>query len=215
MIEVNSQTDFVARDDNFASFVDQLLNQAVDTKATDVSAILTDDTEQKRTALVTKLGENINVRRLASLQAQQNQHIGVYVHTNKRIAAIALISGGDTALAKSVAMHIAASKPLVVNPADVDESVVAKEKEIYTQQALDSGKPAEIAEKMVVGRVKKFLAEVSLTEQNFVVEPDKTVGQLLKDAGATAQSFVLYTLGEGIEKEEVDFAQEVQASLNA
>jgi|APSaa5957512535_1039671.scaffolds.fasta_scaffold104785_2 elongation factor Ts len=215
LIEVNSQTDFVARDENFLNFVNTLVTTAIEKQITNVDQLISDEIEQQRNALVTKVGENINIRRLQSINAQEGQCIGQYVHTNNRVAALVSLSGGDTALANSIAMHIVASKPLVINPDDVDATTVAKEKEIYTQQAQESGKPAEIIEKMVVGRLNKFLSEVSLTQQNFVVEPDKKVGQLLKAADATALSFACFNVGEGIDKKEVDFAQEVQESLNS
>jgi elongation factor Ts len=135
------------------------------------------------------------------------------VHSNNRIAVLVKLKGGDQDLAKDVAMHIAASNPQVVSPADMPQELVAKEKEIFMAQAQDSGKPADIIEKMIGGRIKKFLAENSLTEQAFVKDADITVGKLVANAGAEVVSFVRYEVGEGIEVEKVDFAEEVKAQL--
>ena len=139
--------------------------------------------------------------------------VGAYVHGNNRIAVLVALAGGDADLAKDVAMHVAAVNPQVVSPADMPEEAIAKEKEIYTAQAQDSGKPAEIVEKMIGGRIKKFLAENSLLEQSFVKDPEITVGKLVSNAGASVESFVRFEVGEGIAVEKVDFAQEVAAQL--
>ena len=139
--------------------------------------------------------------------------VGAYVHGNNRIAVLVELKGGDQDLAKDVAMHVAAVNPQVVSAADMPDEVVAKEKEIYTAQAQESGKPAEIIEKMIGGRVKKFLAENSLLEQSFVKDPDLSVGKLVANAGAEVVSFVRFEVGEGIEVEQVDFAAEVAAQL--
>ncbi len=212
MLEVNSETDFVARDENFLGFVGSVVDAAFDGKQTDVAALMAGDLESAREALVQKIGENISVRR-AAMSAADEGVVGAYVHGNKRIAVLVQLSGGDQELAKDVAMHVAAVNPQVVSPADMPEEVVAKEKEIYTAQALDSGKPAEIVEKMIGGRIKKFLAENSLVEQAFVKDPDVTVGKLVSAAGAEVVSFARFEVGEGIEVEEVDFAAEVAAQL--
>jgi elongation factor Ts len=152
------------------------------------------------------------VRRIELIDAQSGV-VGAYVHGNSRIAVLVELKGGDQDLAKDVAMHVAAVNPQVVSPADMPEDVVAKEKEIFTAQAQDSGKPAEIIEKMIGGRIKKFLAENSLLEQAFVKDPDVTVGKLVSAAGAEVASFGRYEVGEGIEVEKVDFAEEVAAQL--
>ncbi len=210
LLEVNSETDFAARDEGFLAFVNTVADQAIADKQEDVQALLDGGMEAKREALVQKIGENIGPRRIAS---QTGDVIGSYVHSNNRIAVLVTLTGGNVELAKDIAMHIAASNPQFANPEDVPEEVVAKEKDIYIAQAQDSGKPAEIIEKMVVGRVRKFLEEISLTKQSFVKDPDVTVGELAKKAGAEVVSFVRYEVGEGIEKEEVDFAAEVAAQL--
>ena len=213
VVEINSETDFVARDENFLGFVNKVVDAAFAGKQTDVAAVMAGELESAREALVQKIGENISVRRIKLVNAESGI-VGAYVHGNKRIAVLVELKGGDQDLAKDVAMHIAAVNPQVVSPADMPEEVVAKETEIYTAQAQDSGKPAEIIEKMIGGRIKKFLAENSLTEQAFVKDPDVTIGKLVSAAGAEVASFERFEVGEGIEVEKVDFAEEVAAQLN-
>jgi elongation factor Ts len=210
--EVNSETDFVARDEGFLGFVNRVLDAAFDARETDVAALMAGELEAAREALVQKIGENIGVRRIAMTSAADGV-VGAYVHGNKRIAVLVELKGGDQDLARDVAMHVAAVNPQVVSPDEMPEEVIAKEKEIYTAQALESGKPAEIVEKMIGGRIKKFLAENSLVEQPFVKDPDTTVGKLVAAAGASVASFVRFEVGEGIEVEQVDFAAEVAAQL--
>jgi elongation factor Ts len=210
--EVNSETDFVARDENFAGFVAQVMNKAVELQTEDVAAVAGDDIEEARQALVQKIGENISVRRIGLVSAADGV-VGGYVHGNNRIAVLVELAGGDEALAKDVAMHIAAVNPAVVSPADMPEDLLQKEREIYAAQAAESGKPPEIVEKMIEGRVRKYLSENSLTEQAFVKDPDTTVGKLVKAAGATIVGFTRFEVGEGIEVEKVDFAAEVAAQL--
>jgi elongation factor Ts len=210
LLEINSETDFAARDAGFLAFVNSVADQALADKQEDVQALLDGGVETAREALVQKIGENISPRRIASLSGDV---VGSYVHSNNRIAVLVQLKGGDVELAKDIAMHVAASNPQYANPEDVPEDVIEREKDIYIAQAQDSGKPAEIIEKMVVGRVRKFLEEISLTKQPFVKDPDVTVGELAKKAGAEVVAFVRYEVGEGIEKEEVDFAAEVAAQL--
>ncbi len=213
LVEVNSETDFVARDDNFLGFVQQVLDAAFERRETDVAALTTGDLESAREALVQKIGENISVRRI-EVVGDDAGVVGTYVHPNNRIAVLVELNGGDQDLAKDVAMHVAAVNPQVVSPDDMPQDLVAKEKEIFTAQAQESGKPAEIIEKMIGGRIKKFLAENSLIEQPFVKDPDVSVGKLVSGAGAEIASFVRFEVGEGIEVEKVDFADEVAAQLN-
>ncbi len=215
LLEINSETDFVARDDNFKAFSNQVASCALSESVVDVASLMSSpyeagqDTsvEQAREALVQKIGENIQVRRIHKLNAPV---VGSYSH-NGKIGVLVGLSGGDESLAKDIAMHVAAVNPMVVSPDDVPEDVKEKEKEIFAEQARQSGKPEEIIQKMISGRVKKFLAEVSLVEQGFVKDPDTKVGQLLKKAGAEITEFKRFEVGEGIEKEEVDFAAEVMA----
>ena len=213
LVEVNSETDFVARDENFLGFVGKVTDAAFAARETDVAALMSGDLESVREALVQKIGENIGVRRIELVTADSGV-VGAYVHGNNRIAVLVELKGGDQDLARDVAMHVAAVSPQVVSPQDMPEDVVAKEKEIFSAQAAESGKPPEIIEKMIGGRIKKFLAENSLVEQAFVKDPDVTVGKLVSNAGAEVVSFTRYEVGEGIEVEKVDFADEVAAQLN-
>ena len=210
VVEINSETDFVARDEGFQGFVQTVVDAAFDSKQTDMTTLMSGELESLREALVQKIGENISPRRVSNIDATV---VGGYVHSNNRIAVIVGLSGGDEALAKDVAMHVAAVNPAVVSSDQMSAEVVAAEKEIYAAQARESGKPEEIIEKMIAGRVNKFLKESSLVDQPFVKDPDTTVGKLVKAAGAEVVSFVRYEVGEGIEVEEVDFAAEVAAQV--
>ena len=214
IIEVNSETDFVARDDNFLAFAEKALDAAFANQEADVAAILDGGLEADRQALVQKIGENINLRRIdrLALNADTEGVIDSYIH-NGKIGVLVMLSGGNEALARDVAMHIAAVNPMVVRAEDIPEDVLAKEAEIYKAQAQDSGKPEEIVNKMIEGRLRKYKEEVSLLDQTFVKDPDQKVGTLLKEGGADVVSFLRYEVGEGIEKEEDDFAAEVAAQL--
>lgn len=212
MVEVNSETDFVARDENFLNFVQTVVGTAFEQRNNDITLLAGGDIEEARQALVQKIGENISVRRVVVHEASAGV-VGGYVHGNNRIAVVVSLKGGNAELAKDVAMHIAAVNPQVVSPDQMAEEVVAKEREIYAAQAQESGKPAEIVEKMIDGRIRKFLAENSLTEQAFVKDPDTTVGKLVSAAGAEIIGFSRFEVGEGIEVEKVDFAAEVAAQL--
>tara|TARA_R100000306_G_scaffold62575_1_gene74044 strand:+ start:15351 stop:16190 length:840 start_codon:yes stop_codon:yes gene_type:complete len=210
IIEINSETDFVARDDNFLNFCNEVADKAFADRQTDVAAVMQGDLESKREALVQKIGENINVRRIVTVEAEV---VGAYVHSNNRIATLIGLKGGNAELAKDIAMHVAAVNPLVISKEDVSEELINQEREIYSAQAEQSGKPAEIIAKMVEGRISKYLAEISLLEQAFVKDPDIKVGALAKKQGASVTSMARVEVGEGIEKEEVDFAAEVAAQL--
>ena len=212
VLEVNSETDFVARDAGFLAFVNRVADRAFAERGTDVAALMAGELEGAREALVQKIGENIAVRRLHAMQ-NPDGIIGSYVHSNNKIGVLVGLKGGTAELARDVAMHIAASNPQFAAPSEVPADVIAKEREIFTAQAADSGKPAEIVAKMVEGKVRKYLAEISLSEQAFVKDPDTTVGKLLKQSGAQLTGFVRFEVGEGIEKEEKDFAAEVAAQL--
>lgn len=216
MIELNSETDFVARDLGFIKFGEQLIEVAAANKINDMDALNNAEVDgvkvsDLRDTLVAKIGENISPRRVVTVEGD---NLGAYVHS-ARIGVIAILNGGDEALAKDIAMHVAASSPLYVKPEDVPAEVVAKEKEIQLDIAMQSGKPAEIAEKMVLGRMKKFTGEVSLTGQPFVKDPSMSVGELLKSKNAEVINFVRFEVGEGIEKKEEDFAAEVAAQMAA
>ena len=213
LVEVNSETDFVARDDNFLGFVDAVVGAAFDKRETDVQALMAGELESAREALVQKIGENISVRRVQLMTADTGV-VGAYVHGNNRIAVLVALKQGAQDLARDVAMHVAAVNPQVVSPDDMPAEVIEKEKEIFTAQAQDSGKPAEIIDKMIGGRIKKFLAENSLLEQAFVKDPEVTVGKLVARSGAQVSAFCRFEVGEGITVEKVDFASEVAAQLN-
>jgi len=208
LVEVNCQTDFVAKDDNFLAFANKVADAAAAEKLSieDLQAKF----EEERIALVTKIGENINVRRVAYVE-------GTTLASYKHGATIGVVVAGegDAESLKHIAMHVAASKPEFLTPDDVPADVVANEKRIQIEMAMNEGKPAEIAEKMVTGRMKKFTGEVSLTGQAFIMEPKKTVGEVLKEKGITVSSFVRLEVGEGIEKKEEDFAAEVEAQIAA
>ena len=217
IVEVNSETDFVARDENFLRFAGEALEAAYNENETSIEELLRKGLEESRQALVQKIGENISVRRIERLSFE-NANQGIvesYVHNNAKIGVLISLKGGDEALARDIAMHVAAVNPLVVRPEDVPEDVLAKESEIYAAQARESGKPDEIVEKMISGRLRKFVSEVSLLEQQFVKDPESTIRDLLAEVGADIVQFVRYEVGEGIEKEEEDFAAEVAAQLNS
>ncbi|MBH9303871.1 elongation factor Ts [Pseudomonas aeruginosa] len=212
IIEVNSQTDFLALQDDFKGFVAERLEKAFNEKLTD-AAPLVEAREEARLALVAKTGENVNIRRLTRVEGDG---VGAYLHGH-RIGVVVNLKGGNPELAKDIAMHVAASNPQFLNASEVSEEAIAKEKEIFLALNADkiAGKPENIVENMVKGRISKFLAEASLVEQPFVKNPEVKVGDLAKQAGAEIVSFVRYEVGEGIEKAEVDFAAEVAAQVAA
>ncbi len=217
LVEINCETDFVAKDENFLNFCEQVVDTALQTGLQDVEALLgsqiVDDAtlDQLRKELIAKIGENIQVRRIAQAAAEgDNGVIGTYNHGG-RIGVAVVLEGGDEDLAKDIAMHIAAVKPEYISADDVPAEVLEKEREILTAQAADSGKPAEIIAKMVEGRLRKFLSEITLLGQNFVKNPDLTVEKLLKEKGAKVADYKRLEVGEGIEKKEDNFVEEVMA----
>ena len=212
MVEVNCETDFVAKDENFLSFADGVAKAALSVDGDDIDALLKADVdgesvEEKSKALVAKIGENIQVRRVASMGGADST-VGTYVHMNK-IGVTVELEGGDEQLAVDVAMHVAAMNPAYATQEDVPAEDIAKEKEVLAAQVADSGKPPEIVEKMVEGRLRKYLEEICLVSQTYVKTNDKTVGKLLEEAGAKMKGFKRIAVGEGIEKKEEDFAAEV------
>lgn len=211
VVEVNSETDFAARDAGFLSFANAVADKVFADKQIDVAALMAGELENAREALVQKIGENIGVRRA---EVVEGDVVAAYTHSNNRIAVLVQVTANDE-LAKDIAMHVAAVNPQVVNPSDMPADVVAKEKDIIKAQPDMAGKPDEIVEKMMGGRINKFLKENSLVEQSFVKNPELTVGQLAKDAGAEVKAFVRFEVGEGIEVAEVDFAAEVAAQVQA
>ncbi len=211
--EVNSETDFVARDEGFMAFAERVLAHAFETKQTDVAAVMEGALNSEREALVQKIGENIGTRRIAAVATEGV--VGAYKHSNNRIAVLVELKGGDVELARDIAMHVAAVNPQVVSPDQMPQELVEKEKDIIASQPDMAGKPTEIVEKMVMGRISKFLKESSLLEQPFVKNPELTVGALAKQAGAEVVSFVRFEVGEGIEVAVTDFAAEVAAQVAA
>lgn len=220
LVEVNSETDFCAKNAEFVTYAQKVADLALASSISDVEALKAAQLDGQTvadalTALVAKIGENLQLRRVALVEAKEGETLGLYVHSNKRIGVAAVIKGGDESVAKDVAMHICASKPDFVKPEDVSADVVEHERQVQIEIAMKSGKPQAIAEKMVEGRMKKFTGEVSLTGQPFVKNPEISVGQMLKEHNADAVSFIRYEVGEGIEKTVVDFAAEVQAQVAA
>ena len=215
--EINSETDFVAKDENFIEFAQAVAAVALAGDANDVESLNSEtladgrQVETARTELVAKVGENISLRRFARLEAADN--LGSYTH-GARIAALVSLQGGDADIARDIAMHIAATNPVCIDADGVPAETLERERRIFSEQAAESGKPPEIVEKMVTGRVAKFLKEVTLLGQPFVKDPDVTVAKLLKDADASVTSFVRYEVGEGIEKKEENFAEEVMKQIS-
>ena len=216
LVEVNSETDFVAKDKNFVDFTNSIAESLLSTDVSELDKFnnyeLSDGrtVENIRTDLIAKVGENISIRRFSKIKGAQN--LGFYSH-GSRIGAIVSLKGGDKDLSKDIAMHIAASNPVCIDEKDVPEDLISREKRIYTEQALSSGKPPEIAEKMVNGRVKKFFKEITLLGQPFIKNPDKSIQDLLKDSNAVVIDFCRYEVGDGIEKSEENFADEVMKQI--
>ncbi len=219
MVEVNCETDFVAKGDEFMAFAATVAASVTHKQPADVDALYrlpgkdgaAGTIAQLREGLVMKLGENINVRRFERLMTGMG-HIGSYIH-GRKIGVLVVMEGGDEALARDIAMHVAASRPEYVSKDQVPAAAMAKEKEIFAEQAKSSGKPADIVEKMVMGRVNKYLNEITLLGQPFVKDPETTVEKLLKSKGAVVKGFIRYEVGEGLEKRSDDFAAEVMATV--
>ena len=216
IVEVNCETDFVSKKDEFKDFVDELANLVLQGEPRDVEALSTmqvggRSVEETRRELIAGIGENITIRRFARIESSAGS-IGEYVH-NGRIGVIVSMTGGDEQVGRDLAMHISWSKPLCLSEAEVPEAELAKEKSILVAQAAESGKPPEIVEKMVAGRIKKYLKEITLLGQPFVKDPDQSVEKFLAGAGATAHEYVRFEVGDGIEKKTDNFAEEVMAQV--
>jgi len=212
LLEVNSQTDFLALQDDFKNFVAESLEEAFAQKLTDAAPLIA-SREAAREALVAKCGENVNIRRLARVEGDV---VGAYLHGNK-IGAVVVLKGGDVELAKNIAMHVAASNPEFLDASEISAEAIEREKNVFLQLNADkiAGKPENIVENMINGRITKFKAEASLKEQAFVMNPEVKVGELAKKAGAEIVSFTYFKVGEGIEKPVDDFAAEVAAQVAA
>ncbi|NVJ48799.1 MAG: elongation factor Ts [Gammaproteobacteria bacterium] len=217
VVEINCETDFVARDENFTAFANKVADIALANKIADVESLKSAEyadgqsVETVRENLVAKIGENMNVRRVSIVETADGQ-LGSYLH-GARIGAVVEVKGGDDELGRDLAMHIAASKPDYLNPESIPAEIIEKEKEIIKAQPDMEGKPAEIVDKMIGGRIRKFAAEISLTGQPFVKDPSQSVEQLLKAKSAEVVSYVRFEVGEGIEKKDEDFAAEVAAQM--
>lgn len=212
MVEINCETDFVAKDESFMEFTDDVLNTLCSGDFHEVEQLMKGDLQDKREKLIQKLGENIVVRRMFQSDDTAD-HTGVYLHSNKKIACVTSLRGGNDEAAKNIAMHIAATDPLAISPNDIPIEILEKEKEIFEAQSADSGKSKDIVVKMVEGKIKKFLSEVSLTEQDFVKDPGVKIKSLLDENNAQVIQFKRFEVGEGIEVEETDFAAEVMSQI--
>ncbi|MDC9720385.1 MAG: translation elongation factor Ts [Gammaproteobacteria bacterium] len=210
LVEVNSETDFAARDEGFLAFVTKVTEAAFAAKQDDMAALMTGELTEAREALVQKIGENITPRRIVMLEAT---NVAAYVHSNNKIGTLIALTAGDSELAKDIAMHVTAVNPRVISRDDMSAAEVESEKSIIKAQPDMAGKPDAIVDKMMTGRINKFLAENSLTEQPFVKNPDQKIGDLLTAVGASVTAFNRLEVGEGIEVEEVDFAAEVAQQL--
>ena len=217
MVEVNSETDFVAKDENFVAFANAAADAALASGITDVAAFANEaladgrSVETARTELVAKVGENISVRRITAVKT--TGLLGAYTH-GARIGAVVALDGGDEALARNIAMHVAASSPMCIDESGVAAEELERERRILTEQAEASGKPADIVEKIVHGRISKYLEEITLLGQPFVKDPDISIGKLLESAGASVTSFVRFEVGEGIDKKQENLADEVIKQIN-
>ncbi len=210
LIEINCETDFVAKDANFLAFTEEVLATCLNSPDASLEKLISDSLEEKRQNLVQKIGENIVIRRKFNVSSP---FVYSYIHGNKKIGVLVSLELENEELGKDLAMHVAASNPLAISPEEISEEIINKEKEIIEAQVSDADKPQEIIEKMTSGRLKKFLSEVSLIDQLFVKDPSLNVGQLLKNNDNSVLSFIRYEVGEGIEVEKKDFAEEVQAQL--
>ena len=212
IVEINIETDFAAKNEKFISFVSKVAN-AVYQSEEDLTSLMESGLDQERETLVQEIGENISVRRAERLSAPEGGCVAAYVHSDNLKGCLVALDTTNSDLGRDIAMHITAINPMVIRSEDISEETIDKEREIYLSQAQESGKPQDIVDKMVDGRIKKFLSEVSLVDQPFVKEPDKKIGDLLQEANSEILSFCRLEVGEGIETKEEDFAAEVAAQL--
>ena len=215
IVEVNSETDFVAKNPEFKELVDQILNTVLTSNAQDVEGVLSENgLNDLLVAKIAKIGEKLSFRRFAKVEKTDSAHFGSYIHMGGKIAVLTVIEGANEEVARDVAMHAAAMRPEYVTKEEVPEDVVAREKEVLTEQAVNEGKPKEIAEKMVQGRIQKFYKEICLAEQPFVKDSDVTVSQYVKNNGGSIVKMIRFEVGEGLEKREENFAEEVMKQMN-
>ena len=214
MVEINCETDFVARDDSFNAFMHEVLGIVSSSGDKSLEVLLEEGIEDKREKLVQKLGENIVVRRITSSQDNADSS-GFYLHSNNKIGSIVSLKVGTEEIAKDIAMHVAATDPMAISPDEIPQEVIDKEREIYKAQSQESGKPEDIVEKMIEGKIKKFLSEESLTEQDFIKDSGIKIKDILKESNASILEFIRFEVGEGIEVEKVDFASEVMSQIES
>ena len=213
LVELNSETDFAAKDANFLSFGEKVKEYISKNKIFEASALKESSLEDDRKALVQTIGENIQIRRVVTLEFDSSMNIGIYIHSDSKLGSLVVTKDGNDEIAKDIAMHVSAFNPLCLSQDDIDKDILEREKAIYQNQAQDSGKSQDIMDKMVDGKIKRFLSEVSLISQNFVKDPDITVQEYLEKGGATIVEFARLKVGEGIEVETKDFAEEVAEQL--
>ena len=213
MVEINSETDFAAKDESFIKFTENIEARLVQKKYLDIEE-LKSDVEEDRQKLVQSIGENIQVRRLVTQEFDSSKKIGTYLHSDNKLAAMVLLSDEDGELGRDIAMHISASAPLSINEDGVDKEVLDREKSIFETQARESGKDENIMQKMVEGKVKRFLKEVTLLSQDFIKDPDVSISKLLENSNNEVVAFERFKVGEGIEVSSKDFAEEVAEQLN-
>ena len=213
ILEINSETDFAAKDANFLAFADKVKTYITNNQVTDVDALSSTEIEEDRKSLVQTIGENIQLRRLITVSLENHSNLGLYIHSDSKLGALVVLDGGNSEMAKDIAMHVAAFNPICLSKEDIDSDVLNREKAIYENQAQESGKPQEIMDKMVEGKLNRFLSEVSLLSQGFVKDADITVNDYISSEGASISSFSRLKVGEGIEVETKDFAEEVAEQL--
>ena len=213
ILEINSETDFAAKDANFLAFADKVKTYITNNQVTDVDALSSTEIEEDRKSLVQTIGENIQLRRLITVSLENHSNLGLYIHSDSKLGALVVLDGGNSEMAKDIAMHVAAFNPICLSKEDIDSEVLNREKAIYENQAQESGKPQEIMDKMVEGKLNRFLSEVSLLSQGFVKDADITVNDYISSEGASISSFSRLKVGEGIEVETKDFAEEVAEQL--
>ena len=213
ILEINSETDFAAKDANFLAFADKVKTYITNNQVTDVDALSSTEIEEDRKSLVQTIGENIQLRRLITVSLENHSNLGLYIHSDSKLGALVVLDGGNSEMAKDIAMHVAAFNPICLSKEDIDSEVLNREKAIYENQAQESGKPQEIMDKMVEGKLNRFLSEVSLLSQGFVKDADITVNEYISSEDASITSFSRLKVGEGIQIETKDFAEEVAEQL--
>jgi len=213
IVEINSETDFAAKDAGFLAFADEVSSFISKNKIKDISELSSGEIEDKRLSLIQTIGENIQLRRIHTIDFDSSMSVGSYLHSDGKLATLVVIDSSDEELAKDIAMHVAASNPLCKSPNEIDKDILEREKSIFEAQAKESGKDEAIMGKMIEGKIKKFLAEVSLTSQSFIKDPDLTVEKLLSEKGADVVDYIRFKVGEGIEVESKSFADEVAEQL--